>query len=149
MAITGDIVHREITTVKYNTGDPREIDTTYELSDARIAEWDVTIPISTVVNIFDPVNDNAPPLPDFDFLRISTDNECRVEITCKEGDGNEVSFVHTIPAGGSYVIQKNGSTYGATGGIFAGTDADVDLIQVEEALGANICEIHILMARAA
>ena len=112
----------------------------------------MTVGISSAVNIFDPVNDNAPPLPDFDYLRVSTDNQCRIEFTCKEGDGTENIFVFTIPAAGSITIMKNGSVYNVIAGgdgFVDGTAGDIDLVRVEEKLGANVCEIHILMARAA
>ena len=146
MAITGDIVHKEIITITPNVGNAYEIEESYTITDARIAEWDLAIAASTAVIVWDPAVDASPIMADFTYLRLSTDVELGLELTTKEGDGTEELVAFLIPAGGSFTIMKNGSYYNhSASDVFGGTVGNFDKIRVKE-LNGSAAELHILMA---
>ena len=148
MAITGDIIVKEITTISPNVGVAHEIEDSYTITDARIAQWDRAVAASTAVIIWDPVVDASAIMADFTYLRLSTDVEVEVEFTVKEGDGTEELMAFTIPASGFLTILKNGSYYNHSANDAFITAGNIDKIRVREANGFA-AELHVIMALAA
>ena len=153
MAITGDIIHREILEISDNRGGSRtKVETKTTLSNHRIAEWDKQITASMVDTLIWDGGDALSPIASFDYLNLKCDVDLEIEFTSSL---TARSFTVQLKANQPFHLFAD-DTMDGTGSVgdgFGGTAAIIDQIAVREGTAkvaaGQAGELHIIMSKAA
>ena len=155
MAITGDIIHREILEITDNRGGSRKIEKKTTKENHRIVEWDKQITASMVDTLIWDGSVATSPASSFEFINLLCDVDLEVEFTIT-GAVTDRSFVLQLKADSPLTLFSDGSTDGAGAGVadgFGGGADVIDKIAVREGTAgvANGAagELHVIMSKAA
>lgn len=154
MAITGDIIHREILEITDNRGGSRKIEKKTTVSDQRIVEWDKQITASMADTLIWDGGVATSPASSFEFINLLCDVDIEVEFTIV-GAATDRSFVLQLKANSPLTLFSDGSTdgVGTVGDGFGGGADVIEKISVREGTAgtanATAGELHIIMSKAA
>ena len=111
-----------------------------------IRDVEYVIAASSTVIVWNPTNDNADSVTDFDVMILLADKDLRIELTTNEGDANEELSSLTLTAGVPMMFGSDNSYYNhSASDVYAGTLDVIDKIRVKE-LAAVASNLRIILA---